>query len=1447
MQESKKGSVIEKNSSKYVKFSLINDEVNNFQKMNTSHFSERGTKKKNKSNLSLFNVENKKNLKNSMGINLIHSNNNNFGFVSHFGKGMLKKNKNSSNNNLINCNTLNKDKNPEFSTNSMINNFNNNIDLNSSESSEQEKNLKHVEKEIKNRLIDMSTVIQDNKSFIMEHKWNHSDIVTIEEEQHIKKKIKKKKKKKKNIKKHKKEIEEPEKDRKMVKKKPLYDSLDEEEMQSDNDSPPLFINPEGRFIFVLDTIVLVSSFICFLYIPIQIASSKCFCIKEGIFFKIIMICIDFIYIIDFFVSFFRGFYNYEYKLIKDTKLILKKYLSGSFSISLIEAIPFNLLITYFCIYQEKYKPDGPMCFYNSINGLFSSIKVLSTFKIVKVLKAMNKRKNKAYEWIKEIDNHVFEKLYNLFSFTFLSFASMNVFICLHIFIAYQSYPNWILSMGIQDKPFIQIYIAALYGIIETLTTVGYGDVICDSFTEIIFQIILLSIGIVAYSFIITIIGNYVKNESKAEIKHSKDLTMLEEIRIEFPKMSFKLYNKIHQHLQSVSNQQKKIDLNILVNSLPYSVKNMVLFKVYNKCIKRFNVFKRCDNTDFISRVLTNFIPLFSLKKALLIREGEIIENIFFVKTGKLSLNVILDLDNEEDSIKSYLYEKFEDIAENENKQDKTNNNTSCLNKDSIINKNNPFDKVKSGIQSLFNQKRQTITQQSYHESRIEQEIGKCDLGGSDEEMEGKNFKFLRIMNINRNENFGATYMQLNKPSPLSLRVVSKKADLFILRRHDVINISKAYPSIWNKITENDLFNMQAIKKKTVNTLNNYCSSHGIVLDMNIPIKSHKLDPLNLFEIKELMELERMKQQEEEKINKEKSKSIKVKNNKKKSLSKKNRSSTHIIKQKEIISNVKKNLIKRYSTDSSKMPFLKTIIFNKKSCKFNNYKTIDLKVTEDIHNSNTYNFVSNSKNTLPNVLNKNEDKNKGVEENNQKDKLDKKEDSSFESEKPSFESENKASIKEKLELEDSNNDENCEKLNNPNKMDTTHKIYSNESEKSYPNTLSNFPPKFASFLKNKIIKKNRKNKKYYKFMCLKLIDTLNNIIKAISDKNNDNINLNNEIGKEMKLSNDLLINNYNSITYKNNNFLISNSNVIMEINKNNELLSSISNNEQSILFDIEKLSINRNDSFEIKAIYNNLNIVSSGTYEKNKNMQKETEEFVKFYHKKLKSTTLVKSSKTLKPPKIHKLHKKQTKESSFSELLGIISEIKSSNGKNSENNDINPIIENISKKKTLKKHSSMKSKNSPKKIKNVKFYKNDKESSKNRKLSTFSINHNNSSNVFESSDKKIINNQSKKKKGNKIFNYDRKKSKTFIKKIFKNNKNKKDNINKSQSGDYLNEISIFNPEIGLRTRNFEELKEKTLNKLQTDNNDKISIKPKINENKRNSSIEEEKINNNCFIF
>ena len=1431
MKIEKESSYIEKNPSKLPKLSSIK-ETNKFGKLNTSYKSNFSEKAKNISlNMSFSKVgsirnNNRKSVLYNKGLF-----SNNLGFVPHFGKGFIKKNNDVKNNLNI--------------TNSFSNHFiNNTQEMNDSESSDKEKNLKCVEKEIKNKLKDMTFIMQDNnKSFHMDYKWKDIDNFSIEEEDYKKRKKKKKKKKKNKSLNVDKKNQIIDKDRKIVHKPPLYDSLDEEEIQGDDDLDNIFINPEGNFILVFDIIVFIASFISFLYTPLQIARSKCFCIDEHIIVDIIFFLIDLVFVFDLFISFFRAFYNYEYKLIKDTKLIIKHYLKSNFLFDFLEAIPFNIMINYFCFYKEKYKPDGPFCLYNGINGIYSSIKLLSGLKLLKILKVMNKKKNRLYKFLKEIDNHLFENIISIFTFVFLSLASMNVFICIHIFIGNQSYPNWLLAMGIHDLPFIQIYIAALYGIIETLTTVGYGDVVTNSFTEICFQIILLSVGIVAYSWLITIIGNYVKNESKAEIKHSKDLTTLEEIRIDYPTMSFKLYNKIHQHLNSVSNQQKKVDLNILVNSLPYSIKNMLLFRIYHRYIRKFNFFKRCDNTDFISRVLTNFIPLFSKQKALLIHEGEFIENIFFVKTGKLSLDAALDIYEPEDSINSYLYEKFNDIIEKENKSETHINNEI---KESLNPQTNQIDKMNTGIQNIFNQKKQSIADNSYHESRIEQEIGKCDLGGSDDFEEG-NCKFLCIMSIKRNENFGITYMQLNKPCPLSLRVKSKKADIFILRKLDVIHISKAYPSIWKKISENALHNMIAIKDKAFSILKNYCSYHGLLLD-NKPKKRDKVNPFNLLEIKELMELEKKKNEEQKTID-SKNKKLKEKAQKKKSIQKKKYYNTQIIKEQEIIENIKKKLInKKYYNSKSLSPFLSKIVHNKTSCKLNLHNfNFDQKSFKDnlddkfqLSNNKTIKEEEcNNEMQISNSKSIKEDKNSELKLSNSnaiKEDNNKKNDVSS-----TLIIDEGKNIKEN----DNNNIKEIESLANSNNiLDNTDKLYKNENDKNYPNTLSNLSPVFSSFLKKKIIKKKNKSKHYYKQLCLKLTEALNNVIKNNNAKNEFEY-INNNISS---------VNNCNPLIFKNNNYLISNSNLIIPITdnyrNNYDLMSSASKTMKSDAFVLDKLIVDKNDSFQYKSIYNNLNKISNGNYEKNKKMQKETEDFIKEYNQKKKNII-----KTKTPT----ITKKKNKDISFSLSLGNISEIKSNSSfHNSINSKTNQIQINESRhKKILKKnHDSSKSKNKNKKLKFSIPNKNEidknliiNNSTNNKETLLININSNNNYlNLSEPSESKNINHKNS-ISGNerKIFNYDKKKSKTFINKMFIKKKKEKQNINKSQSKEFLYESSIFNPETGLRNNtNFEELRNKTLKKLNTYNQENIKTQ-KLESNKSVSFLEEDKTNKNCKIF
>ncbi len=1398
MKSEKENSFTEHNSSK---FSLMKD-LNKTGKLNLSYksnASERGQRIP-------FKLNNNKTLFA-----------NNIGFVPHFGKGILKKNNEKINSNINNRLTIN---------NSYYNNTNNNFnsyELNSSESLEEEKNLKHVEKEIKkeikNKLLDMTIINTENKSFAMENKMKGMEAFSVEI--HRKKK-KKKKKGNKNKNKNKSVMSSSKrmknmckdmyKDRKVVRKPPLYDSLDEEEMQEDDNDDYCFINPEGNFILVLDTIMFITSFISFLYTPIQIAQSKCFCIEEHLITQIIFNLIDLIFIFDLIISFFRGFYNYEYKIIKHIKIIVKNYLTTNFFFDFIESIPFNIIINYICLNKEKYKPDGDVCLYNGINGLYASIKILSSLKSFKVLKVMNKNKNRAYQYLEEIDNIAFEQLKSIFSFFILMFGSINAFICIHIFIGNQSYPNWLVSMEIKDSPFIQIYIAALYGIIETLTTVGYGDVVVNSFTEICFQIVLLSVGIVAYSWIITIIGNYVKNESKAEIKHSKDLTTLEEIRIDYPKMSFKLYNKIHQHLKSVSNQQKKIDLNILVNSLPYSIKNMVLFKIYGTYIKKFNFFRKCDNTDFISRVLTNFIPLFSRKKALLIHEGEVIENLFFVKMGKLSLDAALDRDDPEESISKYLYEKFDDLIE----KDKTDNQTNNDIKESI----NPqhLDKVKNGIQNIFNNQKKSITAGSFHESGIEKEVGKCDLGGS-EDFEERNCQFLRILYIKRNENFGLTYMLLNKPCPLSLRVNSKKADIFILRKHDVINISKAYPTIWKIIFDRALYNMIAIKNKTFKTLKNYCSYHGIVVDKNIKKNTDKIYPLNLSEIKEIIESEKQK--------------LKDQNKKKRTTIKKKHYNTEIIKEEEIIANIKTKLInKHFNKSKSLSPFLTKIEKkNKQSCKFL-FKNAILEQKS---------YMGTLKCTTFKLSNK-----KGIKEDNNSSCSDTIKE---ESNKNDIQSYNIEKEKENEKEKEKENEKEKEKgnINDFHTSRDTDKLYMNERDKNYPNTLNNLSPYFSTFLKKKIIKKKNKNKNYYKKLCLKLTEALNNITKENIIKNEDN--------------NNPQTSNYNPSLFENNNYLISHSNFIFPITekfKNNyDLISSTTSKATSNnSFDIGKLSIDNNISFHYNSRYRNLNIISDGAYEKDTRMQKETEQFIKsFQQAAIRGVkTILKKDSNLKS-KTPIIQKKTKKDISFSLSLGNISEIKSNS---SYKDSIASPLKQIKKadnspKKILKKEGDSKKTN--KKRKKIKFSIPPESNLKidihnteiNKDAIITSNNNNNKNSLVAQSEKDPIKLSSKK-----IFNYDDKKAKTFINKMFSKKETgkekEKENNNKSQSNEFLCDFNILNQNNGLRnSNNLEELKNKTLQKLNSINNEENSKKEREDSNNNKHLEDKDKTNDNCIIL
>ena len=98
--------------------------------------------------------------------------------------------------------------------------------------------------------------------------------------------------------------------------KPVYDSFDDDESDKEDEINSSILLPSSPIIFLLDIFLFVSSFYSSFYIPLKMAKEDCFCSDEHRVNKILLYFIDILYIIDFCISFFRAYYNYELKLVK---------------------------------------------------------------------------------------------------------------------------------------------------------------------------------------------------------------------------------------------------------------------------------------------------------------------------------------------------------------------------------------------------------------------------------------------------------------------------------------------------------------------------------------------------------------------------------------------------------------------------------------------------------------------------------------------------------------------------------------------------------------------------------------------------------------------------------------------------------------------------------------------------------------------------------------------------------------------------------------------------------------------------------------------------------------------------------------------------------------------------------------------------------------------------
>ena len=569
-------------------------------------------------------------------------------------------------------------------------------------------------------------------------------------------------------------IKNKEQFRMLIKREPVYDSLlsnSEEEYNDIYDQGIFYLHPNSLFKKIFD--------ICLILLSLYDISINSFLnainngelsnkFKYEIVFNFI---IEIFYIIDFIMGFFIGYFNNDEVLITKLELLIINYLENWCFFDFLMSIPFDAIL-YFCSNHKIYNYSPS---HNNESNIYYILTYIRKLKFIKLFSLDGN--NFLISFLNEFEFFIFYGNICLYFLTFM--ILLHNISCIYIIIGKYTYPNWITKLNLNNNEFSKIYICSLYYIISTVTTVGYGDISTYTCIERIFGIILLIAGIMGYSLTLTNISSYINKMNSKTEEYENKMKILDDIKENNSLLSMDLYEKIRRHIKYLNSEKR--DKTFILDDLPLTLRNNLLLTMYDPVIKNFVFFKNLHYTDFIIQILLKFKPIIAGYGDILFKDGEFIEEVIFIKNGRVSLNVPTNL-----------YEIYD--FNNKNKI----NDTEDFEASNIS---------KLNFKKIFKKK---IKNNNEEKSKKEKEK-----------------KYLQILVLRENEHYGIIHIFLNKRSTLCAKIKSKKAELFYLNKNDCLEISQTYTQIWKKINEKSVTNYFQIENLVQKTLQVYYLSKGI--------------------------------------------------------------------------------------------------------------------------------------------------------------------------------------------------------------------------------------------------------------------------------------------------------------------------------------------------------------------------------------------------------------------------------------------------------------------------------------------------------------------------------------------------------------------------------------------------------------------------------------------
>ena len=303
--------------------------------------------------------------------------------------------------------------------------------------------------------------------------------------------------------------------------------------------------------------------------------------------------------LDIVITFFSAYTDSEENLVKNHKKIIITYLKTWFIVDLVSVLPINQM-------------TSTSFAYNKITRISRLPKL---YRLVKLTKLLRMTRMTAKGNVNKVTKFFLEKLkinanIERLIFFVLTFLLLNhLCACFWYFMAKLedlSPDSWVVRLGYVDSSNFELYIISFYWTLTTVTTVGYGDINAGTTIERVYNLFIMSFGVLLYSFAIGSLSSIVSTLDQKTAEMNQKLQILSSIKKEF-NLDQSIYDKVRKVIKfDLSRNQK--DKMMFLQELPNKLRIELSQIMHDKVIQNLYFF-RDQPSDFFAYVAPLLKPV----------------------------------------------------------------------------------------------------------------------------------------------------------------------------------------------------------------------------------------------------------------------------------------------------------------------------------------------------------------------------------------------------------------------------------------------------------------------------------------------------------------------------------------------------------------------------------------------------------------------------------------------------------------------------------------------------------------------------------------------------------------------------------------------------------------------------------------------------------------------